>query len=121
MHELSLALGVREIVEQAARENGASSVREVVIAVGKFSSVVPQSMSFAMDTVKKKTVFENAEIIIKEIDVTLRCKDCGEESLMKKIDFSCALCGSPEVEIISGDRMFVESIDILREDEKCTT
>lgn len=120
MHELSLAMSVKEIVETAARENCAKSVKEITIVVGKFSSVAPDAMSFAMDVAKKNSVFEEAEIIIKEIDTVLSCSKCGEESVMENFEFRCGSCGSGNVQIISGDRMYVESIDIDRE-EKCTT
>jgi len=121
MHELSLAMSVREIVEDAARENCAKAVKEITIVVGKFSSVVPEAMGFAMEVAKKNTVFEDAEIVIKEIDTILSCSKCGEESVMENFQFICGACGSGEVEIISGDRMYVESIDIDREEDKCTT
>ncbi len=120
MHELSLAMSVREIVETAAKENCASAVKEVTIVVGKFSSVVPDAMAFAMEVAKRNTVFENAEIVIKEIDTILSCGECGQETVMEDFEFRCRACGSGVVQIVSGDRMYVESIDIDREEEKCT-
>ncbi len=112
MHELSLAESVRDIVENAARENGANRVREVNLVVGDFSSVAIDSLQFAMEVVKKGSVFEDAKINIRSEKTVLQCSECGSESDMQDYIMKCGKCGSGAVRVVSGDRMFVESIDV---------
>ncbi len=112
MHELSLAMNVREIVEEAAKANGSSCVREVNIVVGAFSSVVPDALEFAMDVAKKGSVFENAAINIRLEDTVVLCADCNSKTKVDDYFFRCANCGSGNVKVVAGDRMYVESIDI---------
>lgn len=112
MHELSLAMSVKEIVEDAAASNGASKVKEVNIIVGEFSSVSVDSLEFAMEVVKKGSIFENAKINIKPTKTILSCSQCNGETEMMDYIFKCGLCGSASVKIVSGDRMYVDSIDI---------
>jgi hydrogenase nickel incorporation protein HypA/HybF len=112
MHELSLAMSVREIVEDAAHQNNSEKVNEVNIIVGEFSSVSVEALEFAMEAAKKGSVFENARINIKSIKTILSCSDCKLETAMEDFVFRCGSCGSGAVTIISGDRMYVESIDI---------
>ena len=112
MHELSLAMSVKEIVEDAAAQNGSAKVNAVNIAVGEFSSVSIDALEFAMEVAKKDTCFENAEIIIKSIKTVLVCEECNSESVMEDFVFKCSACGSGKVIITAGDRMYVESIDI---------
>ena len=112
MHELSLAMSVKEIVEDAAAQNGSAKVNAVNIAVGEFSSVSIDALEFAMEVTKKDTCFENAEIIIKSIKTVLVCDECNSESVMEDFVFKCSACGSGAVRITAGDRMYVESIDI---------
>ena len=112
MHELSLAMSVREIVEDAAAQNGAVKVYAVNIAVGEFSSVSIDALEFAMDVARKGSVFENADIVIRSEKTILKCSACGADSAMAGYVFACGKCGSGAVRIVSGDRMYVESIDI---------
>jgi hydrogenase nickel incorporation protein HypA/HybF len=112
MHELSLAMSVREIVEDAAEKNGSKKVNEVNIIVGEFSSVSVDALEFAMEVAKKGSVFENAKINLKSAKTILTCSQCNNETTMEDYIFKCSTCGSNSVRIISGDRMYVESIDI---------
>jgi hydrogenase nickel incorporation protein HypA/HybF len=112
MHELGLAMNVREIVENAAKENGASKIREVNIVVGEFSSVAIEALEFSMDVVKRDSMLEGAKINIKSTKSILLCSECGKESVMEDFIFKCSLCGSSSVKMIAGDRMYVDSIDI---------
>jgi len=117
MHELSLAMSVRGIVEEAAEQNGAPKVNAVNIVVGEFSSVSVEALEFAMEVARKGSVFEEAQILIKQIKTILKCSDCGCETAMKDFVFACGKCNSGAVRIISGDRMYVESIDIEKPGE----
>ena len=112
MHELSLAMSVKEIVEDAAKSNGSSKVNEVNIVVGSFSSVVADALEFAMEVAKKGSVFENARINIRTEKAVLNCSECGKDTEMEDYIFKCGICGSGAVRVITGDRMYVESIDI---------
>ena len=112
MHELSLAMNVREIVEDAAEQNGSVKVNTVNIAVGEFSSVSIDALEFAMEVAKKDSCFENAEIKIRPIKTVFVCEECKTETVMEDYVFLCSACGSGAVRITAGDRMYVESIDI---------
>lgn len=112
MHELSLAMSVREIVEDAAEQNGSAKVNVVNIAVGEFSSVSIDALEFAMEVAKKDSCFENAEIKIRSIKTVFVCDECKTETVMEDYVFICSSCGSGAVRITAGDRMYVESIDI---------
>jgi len=112
MHELSLAMSVREIVEDAAKQNNAKKVNEVNIIVGEFSSVSCDALDFAMEVAKKGSVFEDAKINIKSTKTILSCSQCNQETVMEDYVFKCSACESTSVKIVSGDRMYVDSIDI---------
>ena len=45
MHEMSLAEGVVQIIEDAAREQGFSKVKTVFLEIGWLSSVEPDAMA----------------------------------------------------------------------------
>jgi hydrogenase nickel incorporation protein HypA/HybF len=112
MHEIGLAMSVKDIVEGAAKENGAVKIKEVNIVVGEFSSVAIDALEFAMEVVKKDSMFEDAKINIKSTKTILLCSECGKETAMEDFIFKCNSCGGASVKIIAGDRMYVDSIDV---------
>ena len=112
MHELSLIVSAFDILEEKAREHGATRVTRVVLKVGVMSGVVPDLLESAFDTYKKGTLAEEARLEIVRVPVKLRCPDCGGETVREDTDFSCAVCGSRRVEIVAGRDLFVETIEL---------
>ena len=56
MHEMSLAEGILQIVEDTARANAAAQVRAVLLEIGALSHVEEQSLRFCFDAVTRGTV-----------------------------------------------------------------
>ncbi len=112
MHELSLIASVFEVLEEQAREHGASRVTRVVLKVGTMSGVVPELLVSAFDIYKKETLAETARLDIVVVPVKLRCPDCAGEAVREDADFSCAACGSRRVEIVEGRELIVERIEL---------
>ena len=112
MHELSLVASVFDILEEKAREHGASRVTKIVLKVGVMSGVVPDLLESAFDSYTKGTLAEEARLEIVRVPVKLRCPDCGGETAREDTDFSCAACGSRRVEIVAGRELVVETIEL---------
>lgn len=112
MHELSLVASVFDILEEKAREHGASRVTKIVLKVGVMSGVVPDLLESAFDSYKKGTLAEEARLEIVRVPVKLRCPDCGGETAREDTDFSCAACGSRRVGIVAGREIVVETIEL---------
>ncbi len=111
MHELSLIASVFDVLEEKAREHGASRVTAVVLRVGVMSGVVPDLLESAFTAYKKGTLAEGARLTIEAVPVRLRCPDCGGDTVRDEGDFACAACGSRRVEIVEGRELVVEKID----------
>lgn len=112
MHELSLISAVFDLLEEKAREHGATRVSRVVLKVGVLSGAVPDLLVSAFETFGKGTLAEGARLEIVQVPLKLRCPDCGSESVREEMDFSCAGCGSRRVEIVEGRELFVEQIEL---------
>lgn len=110
MHELSLVASVFDVLEEKARENGASRVTTVVLKIGALSGVVPDLLESAFESYKTGTLAEGARLEIVVVPLKLRCPDCGGEAVREDADFSCARCASRRVEIIEGRELLVERI-----------
>jgi hydrogenase nickel incorporation protein HypA/HybF len=112
VHELSLIASVFDVLEEKAREHGATRVVKVVLNVGTLSGAVPELLESAFDAFKKGTIAEDARLEIAPVPVKLRCPDCSGEAVREDTDFSCAACGSRRVEIVEGREIVVEKIEL---------
>jgi len=112
VHELSLVASVFDVLEDKARELGASRVNAVVLKVGAMSGVVPDLLESAFETYKEGTLAGQARLEIIVVPVRLRCPDCGGDTVREDADFSCAACGSRRVEIVEGRELVVERIEL---------
>jgi hydrogenase nickel incorporation protein HypA/HybF len=114
MHELSIAGALVATVERHA---DGRPVVVVNLRVGTLRQVVPDSLEFYFGFVTKGTVCDGARLDVEVVPARLRCDDCGDEWQLDEPLFRCA-CGSTEVEIVAGNELEVESIEI-EEDEVC--
>jgi hydrogenase nickel incorporation protein HypA/HybF len=112
MHELSLVASVFDLLEEKAREHGATRVTRVVLRIGVMAGAVPELLESAFDTYKKGTLAEGACLDTVIVPLKLRCSDCGGEKVRDDVDFSCAACGSRRIEIVEGRELIVEKIEL---------
>lgn len=112
MHELSIAENILEIVEQSAEGRGALKVNRITLDIGRLSGVETDALRFAMETMVKGTVAEEAEIIYHELETRARCADCGFEGQVDDLFSLCPGCRSTQLEISQGREMKVASIEI---------
>ncbi len=112
MHEMSLAEGVLQIIEETARREGARRVRQVVLEIGRLSSVEPSALAFCFDAVTRGSVAEGAELVIDEIPGSGWCQPCGRTVALGERYAPCPLCGGFQVEPTGGTRMQVREIGI---------
>jgi hydrogenase nickel incorporation protein HypA/HybF len=116
MHELSIASAVVATVERHAEGR---PVTVVNLRVGALRQVVPSSLEFHFGFVARETVCDGARLAIEVVPATLRCSACGEEWELEQALFRCA-CGSTQVEVVAGNELEVESIEIEEEEAVCT-
>lgn len=112
MHEMSLAEGVREIVEETARANAARRVSVVRLEIGRLSQVEVEAMRFAFEVVQRGSVAEGARLDIVETDGTAWCMRCSAPVVIGRRGDACPSCGSYQLQVTGGDRMRVMDIEI---------
>jgi hydrogenase nickel incorporation protein HypA/HybF len=118
MHELSIAGAVVEI---ASRHAAGRRVHKVEVKVGHLRQVVPSALEFAFELVSAGTPLEGAELTIEDVPVRGRCWECGEETLMWAFPLQCAVCGGMDLELLAGDELLIESLEVESELVEQTT
>ncbi len=112
MHELSIAAAAVEICR--AESDGGRVVR-VELEVGRLRQVVPDALAFAFELVAQGTPVEGAELVIHEVPVRVACADCAVEAEVSAFPLACARCGSLAVEVVGGEELRVEALEIEHE------
>jgi hydrogenase nickel incorporation protein HypA/HybF len=116
MHELSIA---EAIVAIAGDHAAGRRVLAVDVKVGALRQVVPDALEFAFELTIHGSSLEGAELRIESVPANGRCLDCGASSELDAFPFACAECGSVDLELMGGEELLVESIEV--DDELVTT
>jgi len=116
MHEMGIALQIVEITTASIPPNsGNVKVEKINLKIGKLAAVVPDSLRFCFDVAIKDTPLEGARLVIEELPVIARCKDCDTQWTISGPAFTCENCNSGALEILSGRELDIESIEIAEE------
>lgn len=112
MHELSLAEALIEQAVAAATREGAGRIASVSLVVGQLSGVDPDAFEFAFPVAAEGTIAEGAELRIREVPVSVRCRNCGAVSSPDPMLCECLACGSKAVDVAAGRELILESLEI---------
>jgi hydrogenase nickel incorporation protein HypA/HybF len=113
MHELSIS---EAVVATAIKHAAGRRVTLVSMTTGALRQVVPESLEFYFEIVARDTVCESARLEQTLVAARLRCA-CGEEWEPEIPAFRCPVCGGSDVDVIAGDELEVESIEV--EEAEC--
>jgi hydrogenase nickel incorporation protein HypA/HybF len=111
VHELSLAEGVLQIVEDAARRECMRRVRAVWLEIGRFSSVEPEAMRFCFDVVTRCSVADGARLDIVQTPGSAWCMNCSEPAAIDALGDACPHCGSYQLQVTGGVQMRVKELE----------
>ena len=80
--------------------------------VGYLRQVVPSSLTFGFELLAEGTPVEGAELEIEQIPAEGRCHECGLEAQLDGFPLSCPGCGGFQLEILKGEELIVESLEL---------
>ena len=109
MHELAIAESVVRIAERHA---DGRRVTKVYLKAGHLRQVVPSALAFSFELVAQGTSVEGAELVLEEVPATGKCRACGSESRLESFPLQCKACGGFDLEIVAGEELYVESLEI---------
>ncbi len=112
MHELAITQSMFDLVLEQARKAEAKKVGKINLVIGEMTGVVGECMQFYFDFFSKGTLTEGAALSFTMIPPKVQCRGCGKTSELKEFDWTCPYCQSSSLEIIAGQELFVESIEV---------
>lgn len=119
MHEMSLAEGVLQIVEEAIKEAaragdepGFVKVKRVFVEIGQLSSVEPDALRFCFEAVASGTLAEGARLEVIEVPGEGLCFNCSQTVALAALYDPCPACGGYPVQATGGTQMRVKELEV---------
>ena len=110
MHETGLCEGVLAVVREVSDDEPVSRIR---LRVGRLQGVVPDVFEFCWRMVAEDTAAAEAALELEDVPVRVRCGACGAETEPPSSAIACASCGSPSVDVVAGDAIEVEEVELV--------
>lgn len=110
MHELSIAVGILDIVDKNVYDP--LKLRKVGITVTPLSGISMSSLEFCFNEVCNSKGYVNAVLEVTHIPVVMQCLQCDTKYECRVLDEFCPACNSQERMILSNSPFNVDYIDI---------
>lgn len=114
MHELSVCVALVEQVMDIAAQHGAATVDRIVLKVGPLSGIEPDLLENAYPIAAAGTLAADAELVIEDAEVVVRCSECESESQVVPNRLLCSRCGAYRTRVISGDEMILQRLEFSK-------
>ena len=111
MHEMSITRSILEIIGRQMAANNISSLKKLTVRVGELTAIEPEVLRFCFDSAIKGTQFDGAALIIEEVPLGGRCRECAGEFRITAFDNCCPKCGSTNIDRVSGDELDIISME----------
>lgn len=113
MHEASLAQAALDLAVNAARENGASRVTAVNLAVGAMVEADGETLAFWVGILAEGGPAEGAAVRVDEVPARAECASCGLkfDVTPPRWSLQCSSCGGAGV-LRSGRELSVTSVEV---------
>ncbi len=112
MHELAVAQALVEQVEGVIRQHGAAQASLIRVRIGPLAGVVPELLASAFPLAAAGSRMEHAELDLVAAPITVRCRTCGLDTEAAMNRLVCGACGDWHTQIISGDELLLESVEL---------
>ena len=111
MHEQSIVDNLLAIALDSAQKAKATKIHKINVVVGDLAGAVDDSMTFYFNFLRENTIAAEAELVFTHKPAILPCHKCKVNFTAEKMDFRCPKCHEPQVEIIGGRELYVESLE----------
>lgn len=112
MHEMSLAEGVLQLIEDAAKRESFAQVKTIWLEIGQLSSVEPEALAFCFDAVTRGSIAEGARLEFIAVPGSGWCMACAAAVPMEELYAACPRCGGYQLQVSGGTEMRVKELEV---------
>lgn len=111
MHEVSIINNVIQIALEKAEENKLKNINKITLKIGDFAGVMKDSLMFAFQGASKKTLLENAELVIERVKPTGECSNCNIIFEIQHFNKICPKCNEFCCNILTGYELYIDTLE----------
>ena len=111
MHELSVCLALLQQLQGIAAERNATRITRIELSVGPLSGVESDLLQNAWPIACAGTIAVDAQLVIDDSAVVVRCRTCGAETAASPNRLLCGQCGDFQTTLVSGDEMILQRVE----------
>ena len=112
MHEMSVATGIMNVLRSKLAELTPCRLTALQLSLGEFSGVDRDSLRFALDTLLADADYKNVEIRFEITPATFKCSTCNWQGRLESFALTCPQCAGQDLDIIAGQDVSLESIEV---------
>ena len=112
MHEMSIAEGIIQIIEEEARKQSFSRVKQVWLEIGRFSGVETEALTFCFDAVSRGGVADGSQLEIIDIPGKAWCMLCADTVQVNERYDPCPNCGSYQLQVTGGEELRIKELEV---------
>ncbi len=109
---MSLAEGVLQLIEDAARKQDFAKVTTVWLEIGQLSGVEVEAMKFCFDAVTRDSIADGASLEIIALPGVGWCMECSMTVPMTEAFGECPQCGGHRLQVTGGTEMRVKELEV---------
>ena len=117
MHELAVTEDILHIAIEEGEAHQAKRITDIYMTIGRLSSLVDDSIQFYWDHISQGTLCEGAVLHFNRPPAIFKCNKCGQEFEILEDLLPCPACKSFDLDILSGNEMQVDNIEIMTEED----
>lgn len=113
MHEMSLACELSDLIEDSARQHGATQVTAFTLEIGQLCGVETESLLFCLGSALAGGIAASAEVQVIDKQGVGICVQCQHTLNLQDYYTICPKCGHYEIQITSGREFKLHSIELI--------
>jgi hydrogenase nickel incorporation protein HypA/HybF len=114
VHELAVCQGLIGQVARVAREQRASQVHAVTVAVGALSGVESGLLERAFTIARAGTVADQAQLHVETLPARIACGECAAEADVPANRLLCPRCANWRVRVVGGEELVLTHVELTR-------
>ncbi|NQV27428.1 MAG: hydrogenase maturation nickel metallochaperone HypA [Rhodopirellula sp.] len=112
MHEASLVRSLLRQVGELLFEHEAEAVVTIRVEMGPLSGVERVLVELAFADLVESTECRGANLIVEEVPLSARCRDCAADFEIERFRFACSHCGSSRVQVTGGEEFRLLDVEL---------
>lgn len=113
MHEVSLAGGILQLVEDAAAREHFRRVTRLRLEAGALCGVEVGALRFALDSLAPGTCLDGCTFDIDEPEAPAWCMACSNAVTIRARGQACPACGSHQIQATGGTELRVLDMNVI--------